>query len=213
MTNILCINTAFSKADIALKKDGQNSFKSLNASAKTSENVLPAIENILTANNLSPKELDVFSVVVGTGSFTGLRIGVAIVKGMAVANKKMKIVALNSLTLMARKFLKENANFDKDFYCIQNALSGRFFVSKFNANGDILEKAKLVFELPQKTVFVGLESEGLDFVNFVVELDGKVLLEESEREIADKNFVALEKLEPLYLRLSQAEENLLKISD
>ena len=51
-----------------------------------SENLLPAIDNVLRALGVSARELGLVAVSVGPGSFTGVRIGVATAKGMAFAH-------------------------------------------------------------------------------------------------------------------------------
>ena len=71
-----------------------------------------------------------------------------------------------------------------------------------------MEKAKLVNELPNSSVFVGLEIENLDFVDFSIQLTSEMLLEVCCEKIKNNTFTNLEDLKPLYLRLSQAEENL-----
>ncbi|MGN0476529.1 MAG: tRNA (adenosine(37)-N6)-threonylcarbamoyltransferase complex dimerization subunit type 1 TsaB, partial [Ruminococcus sp.] len=48
-----------------------------------SETILPMIDEILTRNELSLDDIDALSVNNGPGSFTGIRIGVAVVKGLA----------------------------------------------------------------------------------------------------------------------------------
>lgn len=48
-----------------------------------SETILPMIDEILTRNKLSLDDIDALAVNNGPGSFTGIRIGVAVVKGLA----------------------------------------------------------------------------------------------------------------------------------
>ncbi|MBR5226931.1 MAG: hypothetical protein IKV69_02520, partial [Clostridia bacterium] len=62
--NILCLNTAFKTAQIAVsgKKDV---FVSLDANAKSSENVLPAVEEALIKAGLEIADIDHIGVVVG----------------------------------------------------------------------------------------------------------------------------------------------------
>lgn len=57
----------------------------LSIRATHSERLLPALEKLLEATGLTPKDLDLISVAVGPGSFTGLRIGVATAKGLSFA--------------------------------------------------------------------------------------------------------------------------------
>ncbi len=207
---VLCLNTAFAKADLALSVNNKNDYISIDSNAKSSENVLPCIEKMLSQKNLKPTDLDFIGVVVGPGSFTGLRIGVAIVKGFVCVKEKIKIVEINSLDLMAKTFLNKFKNKinQKNFYCVLNALSGRFFIAKYDCFGNCLEKAKLVNELPISSIFVGLEIESLDFVDFNIQVTPEILLDLCCENIKNENFIPLEDLKPLYLRLSQAEENL-----
>jgi tRNA threonylcarbamoyladenosine biosynthesis protein TsaB len=55
----------------------------INAGRSHSELLLPAIEGIMTASRLSYSDIDVFACSSGPGSFTGVRIGVSTVKGLA----------------------------------------------------------------------------------------------------------------------------------
>ena len=44
---VLCLNTAFAKADLALSVNNKNDYISIDSNAKSSENVLPCIERML----------------------------------------------------------------------------------------------------------------------------------------------------------------------
>ena len=69
---------------------------SLNNGKTHSENLMPLIKEVLERNNLSLKEIDLISCVVGPGSFTGIRIGIAAVKALAEVNN-IKIASITSL--------------------------------------------------------------------------------------------------------------------
>ena len=60
----------------------------INTKQTHSETLMPMIESLLEIANETLKNVDVFAVSAGPGSFTGIRIGIATVKGMAFANKK-----------------------------------------------------------------------------------------------------------------------------
>ena len=204
---ILCINTAFSVASLALKTEKSEDFLMLDATAKSSEKVLPAIDNLLQKNGVAIGEIDVISVVVGPGSFTGVRIGVALVKGLCVALPHIKVVAVNSLDLMAYEFAKTAPS--QNFCAIQNALGGRFFVREYAPDASAHGQATLVGELPAETK-VGLRAEALSEADVFVECPPTELLEYSQKLIKENAFVDAKTLAPVYLRLSQAEENLQK---
>jgi len=60
----------------------------------------PAIAGLFSAAGLTPADMDAFAVTVGPGAFTGLRVGIALVKGLAYATGK-PTVPLSSLALLA----------------------------------------------------------------------------------------------------------------
>lgn len=207
--NLLCLNTAFSEANVCLETNGQKFYKTLDANAKSSENVLPQIEEILTENNLRIADLDYIAVVVGTGSFTGTRIGVALAKGFMACNEKLKAVAINSLDLMAFEWTQKNKE-NGNFHCIQNALSGRFFIAKYSKNGDRIGDCILENNLPLKDKKIGLELENLTETDEKIKFNPENLVLYAENLIKKGEFTSKNNLSPIYLRLSQAEENLLK---
>ena len=62
--------------------------------------LLGAIEQLLKAAGMSAADLDGFGVTVGPGSFTGLRVGLAIIKGLAMATGK-PIAGVSTLQTLA----------------------------------------------------------------------------------------------------------------
>lgn len=65
-----------------------------------SQTLLPMIEQICHMTETAPESLDLIAVSIGPGSFTGLRIGAATGKGLALALDK-KMVAVPTLAAMA----------------------------------------------------------------------------------------------------------------
>lgn len=53
-----------------------------------SQKIMPQVENLFSLSELSINDIDAFAATIGPGSFTGVRIGVATVKGMAMALNK-----------------------------------------------------------------------------------------------------------------------------
>lgn len=68
-----------------------------------SQTLLPMISEICRMTETAPETLDLIAVSAGPGSFTGLRIGVATGKGLALALKK-KMVAVPTLAAMAYNY-------------------------------------------------------------------------------------------------------------
>ena len=55
--------------------------------------------DLLTAEGLRPRDVDLFAVVAGPGSFTGLRVGIATIQGLAMATGR-RVVAIPTLEAM-----------------------------------------------------------------------------------------------------------------
>ncbi|MDO4288480.1 MAG: tRNA (adenosine(37)-N6)-threonylcarbamoyltransferase complex dimerization subunit type 1 TsaB [Eubacterium sp.] len=72
----------------------------VNYKKKHSEKLLPAIDHMLADAGLTIQEMDAFAIVSGPGSFTGLRIGMATVKGFAQALNK-PVVTVSTLEALA----------------------------------------------------------------------------------------------------------------
>jgi tRNA threonylcarbamoyladenosine biosynthesis protein TsaB len=69
--------------------------------APTAECLLPAIDRLLARSGRTLAAVRAFAVSVGPGSFTGLRIGVATVKGLAFASAR-PVAAIPTLAALAR---------------------------------------------------------------------------------------------------------------
>ncbi len=69
-----------------------------------SEQLLPSIDYLLKSVKTSIHEINLYAVVTGPGSFTGLRVGVSTVKGF-VFSSPAPVVAISSLEALAGNFL------------------------------------------------------------------------------------------------------------
>lgn len=98
---ILVIDATSDMMCIALT-DGEKtfSFVSNKGSKKHNSLIMPAIDETLKKSGLKIDEIDVFGCVVGPGSFTGIRIGVATVKALAFATGK-KCVSITTFEELA----------------------------------------------------------------------------------------------------------------
>lgn len=70
------------------------------AGASTAARLAPALEALFAEAKLTPADLDFFAVTNGPGAFTGLRVGVSLVKGLACATAK-PVLPISSLALLA----------------------------------------------------------------------------------------------------------------
>ncbi len=75
----------------------------LNVKTTHSERLMSAVDVILRQSDLTLDSIDAFSVAIGPGSFTGLRIGLSTVKGLSYATGR-PIVTVPTLEAFAMNF-------------------------------------------------------------------------------------------------------------
>jgi len=211
---MLAINTAFMTANLALEGANGVVFRDIDAKSKHSENVLKTIDEMCQELSIDIKDVDSVAVVVGPGSFTGLRISASIAQALGCVNKGLKFVALSSLELMSYIIVK-NKLASQNFVCAINALSNLYFVCRFDKNGIKLCDEKMIekqefdsIDLPKFALLGDLKGDDLAFV----EISCEDLYAFAKHKVGQNCFVKQEDLMPVYLRLSQAEDNLLKKS-
>lgn len=102
MTYLLHIETSTKVCSVALSKNGELcALEEVEEQGYShGENLTIFIERVLKSANISMQELNGISVASGPGSYTGLRIGVATVKGLCYA-LKIPLMAIDSLTALA----------------------------------------------------------------------------------------------------------------
>ena len=105
MANILAIDTSSAWCSVALSLDGQAlQFRHEAVTAGASQLLLPWIESLLSDAKSSLKDLDAIGVGIGPGAFTGVRLGVAAVQGLAVS-QNIPVVPVCSLDAIAAQLL------------------------------------------------------------------------------------------------------------
>lgn len=86
---ILAIETSSRAGSAALMEEDRLIGESyLDGGLTHSQTALPMVQQVLRLAGTAWREVDAFAVSVGPGSFTGLRIGIATVKGLADAQEK-----------------------------------------------------------------------------------------------------------------------------
>lgn len=98
---ILAIDSATPVAGVALIRDEQLiAEKFANIGLTHSETLMPMVDRVLKDASLQAKDVDAFAVTIGPGSFTGLRIGLAAAKGLALAVDK-PLIGISTLEVLA----------------------------------------------------------------------------------------------------------------
>lgn len=98
---ILALDSTAVAASVAVTEDERLlALYHLNNGNTHSETLLPMIESIMTRLGLGMEEIDLFAASVGPGSFTGVRIGAATLKGLAFGRGK-PCAAVSTLEALA----------------------------------------------------------------------------------------------------------------
>jgi tRNA threonylcarbamoyladenosine biosynthesis protein TsaB len=99
---VLGIETTTSVLSIAILKDKEIiSEYSIVSSKNHSALLLPAIESQLKINNIQPKEIGLIAVSIGPGSFTGVRVGLSLAKGISFS-LGIPIIGIPTLDALAK---------------------------------------------------------------------------------------------------------------
>lgn len=133
---ILSLDSSAIVATVALCEDGRLLAEyTLNNGNTHSETLLPMVESVLRLYGISVKDVDLFAASAGPGSFTGVRIGVATLKGLAFQSNK-PCVGVSTLEAIA-----ENLILHPGLICpVMNARRGQVYTALFRSNGEQLKR-------------------------------------------------------------------------
>ena len=192
------------------------------ATQKPSESIIISIEACLKEAKLSLNDIHTMLIGLGPGSFTGLRVGLATMKGLALG-AQVPLYGFCSLEALAQ------SHHAKIVVSIRNAQRGELFAGAFKKKNDALncilpvgiyhpealamhlntlqdcpvtllgEAASLLkpyLKIPEQFVFTTQQ----------MKTEEALLLKQDE--IQKGQYLELEALSPAYLRLSAAEENI-----
>lgn len=199
---MIAICTAFNEALLAVENGKKCALKELDSNTKHSESVMPALAALIDEVSLNLGAEERYAVVIGPGSFTGLRLGLALVKGLIAGSGKGKVAPLTSFDLLARAYINK-FNPQTDFAVVIDALSGLCFVQTFDKAGKPKGEGKMIEQKALDSLSLIKVCHSQDKFDFVkVAPTARDLYDLAKSADFDRESAPLE---PLYLRLSQAE--------
>jgi tRNA threonylcarbamoyladenosine biosynthesis protein TsaB len=99
---ILALDTTTKTGSCALWRDGALVEQRPGDATRTHAERLPGdLADLLAAYGLTVKDVDLYAVASGPGSFTGLRVGIATIQGLALVHGR-KVVAVSALEALAQ---------------------------------------------------------------------------------------------------------------
>ncbi len=226
---ILALDTSSQAASCALLEDERpiGTFY-IDAKLTHSQTILPMVESLLSASQRTLEEVDLLAVSNGPGSFTGLRIGTAAVKGIAHAMNK-PCVGISTLEGLAY-----NLYGTKGIACaVMDARCNQVYTALFDLDDSMrritedqaipLEELIDLLKKQQKEVILVGDGAVLCYNNIGEELRKKIRPAVPHQRLQNAYSVGLaaflshqdeaacaRELVPAYLRLPQAQRELLK---
>jgi len=211
--NILAIDTSSSQLMLALQFSSDRRVKS-SADVERSHGMtlMKKIGDLMSSADLQPDSLSALVVAIGPGSFTGLRIGLAAAKGMAVA-RSIPLVGVDMFQVANQKVIGHSTQgrlllpFKRDAVFAADAHAGRWQVTDARvmpvkellaANGD-----RPIFTISRDFITQYPMLSGREI--HAVEYDAGDLIDLGRARLDTGDRDDLASLEPLYLQKSQAE--------
>ena len=160
--NIVAIDTSGPTASCAVMRDGEIIHSVfLNQGLTHSETIMPALDEAMTNAQIDCSQVDAFAAVAGPGSFTGVRIGVCAVKGLAHAHNT-PCASVDALEALAMNVI----GFDGIACPILDARRGQVYCAAFDVRGELpvrvlpdqaIELNAYLAQLPEdrRLIFVG----------------------------------------------------------
>lgn len=219
---VLSIDTSTKIGSVALYDSEIGILGEINLYVKTNHSniIMPLIDNLLKITNKKIEEIDKIGVVIGPGSFTGIRIGVAIAKGLCYGTDK-KIVGINSLDLLAYNCEKT----ERLIVSMIDARKERVYYGMYRYEGNTLVRVSEYRDDEIREILGSIQEKSIIFVG-----DGAIANKELiEKLVTDKDVKIVSKansiqrggilaelsskkeeddlylLEPYYISKSQAE--------
>lgn len=127
---LLALESSAARASVSVQSEGQVIQTADVPPRQTAKSLIPTIADALRSAGLTVQDVGVIAVVVGPGSFTGLRIGVTTAKTLAYVTRA-QLFAANSLDVVAYQAADTVGLIE----CIMDAHRGQLFAASYRSDG------------------------------------------------------------------------------
>lgn len=230
MATILNIETSGSICSVAISKDGQIEYQlEYTQGMKHAERLAPFVEKCMDELARKEMKLDAVAVSIGPGSYTGLRIGMSMAKGLCFG-LGIPLIGVNTLKILAVKAMFHNMMWEGDELLVPMIDARRMevytAVYDFALNAVVEPRAMILDEEKypaivgeRKAIFIGDGSEkareAVDCANGEW-LGGKLphardMMALSEKAFRENDFIDVGYSVPFYLKDYQAKQSANKV--
>lgn len=228
---ILAVDSSSKTVSVAILEDSEIRAEFfLNVGLTHSQTLAPMTASLIKNADIKPSEIDLYAVTTGPGSFTGLRIGMSMIKGMALPYKKP---CVGVSTLLAAAY--QLKNFNGIICACLDARRGEVYNSLFSSQDSnfkqIVEDRAILIEDLKKELYnydskIKLVGDGAKICyNTIIDENisnkSKIHFEEMYLKASTVGLIARDfyengkfcsasEIKPTYLKVSQAERMLQK---
>ena len=196
---VLCIETATSVCSVALcNKSGIMSLRESHEGKSHASQLTLFIEEILKENNIEARDLEAVAVSKGPGSYTGLRIGVSVAKGLAYG-AELPLIGIETTTSMFYGLSKDikSGKIRGDLFCpMLDARRMEAYYCIFDIQGKITKEISA--EIINENSFKDFSSSVIVFFGDGASKCRDVIRHENAVFIDDFNVSASHMHEPVY---------------
>jgi tRNA threonylcarbamoyladenosine biosynthesis protein TsaB len=223
--HILAIDTSSAWCSVALSLDNQAPlFKHEAVSTGASQLLLPWINDLLSKAEILLSQLDAIAIGVGPGAFTGVRLGLAVVQGLAIGAELpvIPVASLDALALQliqtprfkasqARNFIIAiDARMDEIYWARYEVMSnslpirtGEIYLSKpdeLNLNDVHFLAGSAIKEFGDRLFTKIYTKLAPECMNDEISVSALGVLEAAKIDLNKGKQISVSKLEPLYIR-------------
>jgi tRNA threonylcarbamoyladenosine biosynthesis protein TsaB len=154
--NILAIETSTKNCSVALYVDGKVTHHAQLAQREQAMLILPMIDQLFKAANISVEQLDYIALSVGPGSFTGLRLAMGVAQGFSLTHD-IPVIAISSLAVWAQAAYR--ANPVEQITVAVNAHMGEVYVGHYLKKQKIMtnNKSDALIKLDEVSALISLK--------------------------------------------------------
>jgi len=130
---LLALDTSAERCSVALTHPDGYHLRQSESARKHADEILTMIAGLLKDHSLSLQGLDALAMVMGPGSFTGLRIGAAVVQGLAFG-ADLPVIGVSSLAMLARAAVETDGN-PRYAVCCMHAREDEYYLGIYYDTG------------------------------------------------------------------------------
>lgn len=213
---ILAINTTHGTCSLAIAENNQIIAEITdNEPAKQAERLFAHIEDLLAKSGLKYSDINAVAADIGPGSFTGVRIGLAAARGIALA-AKIPLIGVTGFEAISADL--RHHNYSQNLLIVLDARRGSVFAQFIGANSKSKESMldykdiAMVIDGKEQVMLVG---SGIKYVEEYLEnyeitdgydySDAKMVALGAYEKLQSENYDSKSNVSPLYIRPPDAK--------